>query len=161
MKPGVFAAALAGGAVKPLRSAAKATADRGLAVSDDEFTLHVARRTARQGKHHHPTESRDGTWRVPLTLHEPGSYRVFADFAVDGKPHTLADDLSTAGVAESPACVGYAASVATLGARLGQLGSHQFASPSSRISAGTSNARITVASRMIPAASPIASGLIS
>ena len=51
------AAALAGGAVKPLR-AAKATADmgmdamsvRGLAVSDDEFTLHLARRTAQKAK---------------------------------------------------------------------------------------------------------------
>jgi hypothetical protein len=139
------AAALAGGAVKPLRSAANTTAEmgmdpmavRGLAVSDDDFTLHLAPSTARQGKtfeltfrisdsrgatvkefdvehtrrmhfvvvrrdmtdfqHVHPTESRDGTWRVPLTLHESGSYRVFADFAVDGKPHTLGDDLSTNG----------------------------------------------------------------
>lgn len=139
------AAALAGGAVKQLRSATQTTAEmgmdamavRGLAVSDDDFTLHLARRAAQQGKtfelafritdnrgaavkafdvehtkrmhfivvrrdmtdfqHVHPTESRDGTWRVPLTLHEPGSYRVFADFAVDGKPHTLADDLSTNG----------------------------------------------------------------
>ena len=139
------AAALAGGAVKPLRAAGKTTPDmgmdampvRGLAVSDDDFTLHLARRTARPGKsfelafritddhgttvrnfdvehtrrmhfivvrrdmtdfqHLHPTESRDGTWRVPLTLHEPGSYRVFADFAVDGTPHTLADDLATDG----------------------------------------------------------------
>jgi len=139
------AAALAGGAVKPLRADAKASEDmgmdamgvRGLALSDDDFTLHLARRRAQQGKaselafritdtrgaavkdfdvehtkrmhfivvrrdmtdfqHLHPTESRDGTWRVPLTLHEPGSYRVFADFAVDGKPHTLADDLSTNG----------------------------------------------------------------
>jgi hypothetical protein len=154
MKLGAFAAALAlliggaaiaGAAVKPLRAAAKASEDmgmgamgvRGLAVSDDDFTLHLARRTAQQDKtsaltfritdkrgatvedfdvehtkrmhfivvrrdmtdfqHLHPTESRDGTWRVPLTLHEPGSYRVFADFAVDGKPHTLADDLSTNG----------------------------------------------------------------
>ena len=139
------AAALAGGAVEPLRTAANATAEmgmdamavRGLAVSDDDFTLHLARRTAHPGKafelafritdsrgatvrdfdvehtkrmhfivvrrdmtdfqHVHPTESRDGTWRVPLTLHEPGSYRVFADFAVDGRPHTLADDLATDG----------------------------------------------------------------
>jgi len=139
------AAALAGGAVKPLRAGAKTSADmgmdamavRGLAVSDDKFTLHLARRTAQQGKtfqlafritdnrgatvrefdvehtkrmhfivvrrdmtdfqHLHPVESPDGTWRLPLTLHEPGSYRVFADFAVDGKPHTLADDLSTDG----------------------------------------------------------------
>src|SRR2546430_3774907 len=40
-------------------------------------------------------------------------------------------------------------------------GIHQFALPSSRISAGTSKARITVASKMIPAARPIANSLIS
>ena len=139
------AAALAGGAVKPLRAAAKANAEmgmdamavRGLAVSDDDFTLHLARRGAQPGtpfelafriadrrgatvqdfdvehtkrmhlilvrrdltgfQHLHPTEGSDGTWRVPLTLHAPGSYRVFADFAVDGTPHTLADDLSANG----------------------------------------------------------------
>ncbi len=34
---------------------------------------------------------------VPLTLHEAGSYRVFADFSVDGTPHTLADDLAVDG----------------------------------------------------------------
>jgi hypothetical protein len=116
---------------------AGAMAVRGLAVSDDDFTLKLARRTAQRDRtfhlafritdkngatvrdfdvehtkrmhfivvrrdmtdfqHVHPTESRDGMWRVPLTLHEPGSYRVFADFAVDGTPHTLADDLSTDG----------------------------------------------------------------
>lgn len=141
------AAALAGGAVKPLRANVSASADqmmgadamgvRGLAVSDDSYTLHLARRTAQPGKrfelafritgtsgatvkafdvehtkrmhfivvrrdmtdfqHVHPTEGSDGTWRVPLTLHEPGSYRVFADFAIDGEPHTLADDISTNG----------------------------------------------------------------
>ena len=42
-----------------------------------------------------------------------------------------------------------------------QLGIHQLASPSRRMSAGTSRARMTVASKMIPAASPIASSLIS
>jgi hypothetical protein len=40
-------------------------------------------------------------------------------------------------------------------------GIHQFQSPSSFISAGTSSARITVASKMIPAARPIASDLTS
>jgi hypothetical protein len=42
-----------------------------------------------------------------------------------------------------------------------QLGIHQFQSPISRMSAGTSRARMTVASRMIPAPTPIASGLTS
>src|SRR3954451_21171231 len=40
-------------------------------------------------------------------------------------------------------------------------GIHQLALPSKRIVAGTSKARTTVASKMIPAASPIASSLIS
>jgi hypothetical protein len=155
MKLGAFAAvlaalfgasALAGGAVEPLRDGAAAAEDemamagmsvRGLAVSDDDFALELARRTAGNGRrfelafrvkdergatvrdfdvehtkrmhlivvrrdltgfqHVHPTEDGDGTWRVPLTLDEPGSYRVFADFAVDDTPHTLADDLSVDG----------------------------------------------------------------
>src|SRR5204862_5330639 len=40
-------------------------------------------------------------------------------------------------------------------------GIHQLALPSKRIVAGTSRARTTVASQMIPAASPIASSLLS
>ena len=40
-------------------------------------------------------------------------------------------------------------------------GSHQFHRPSSCIVAGTSNARITVASKTMPAASPIANCLMS
>jgi hypothetical protein len=39
------------------------------------------------------------------------------------------------------------------------LGIHQFASPSSFISEGTSKARMTVASKMIPAARPISERL--
>ena len=42
-----------------------------------------------------------------------------------------------------------------------QLGIHQLASPNSFMRAGTSSARMTVASKMIPAATPIASGLTS
>jgi hypothetical protein len=72
------AAALAGGAVEPLRESAGASGDamamdatavRGLAVSDDDFTLRLARRSAQHG----------------------------TPFELDGKAHTLADDLSTDG----------------------------------------------------------------
>ena len=52
------------------------------------------------------------------------------------------------------------AAIADASAR-GHFGIHQFASPRSFIRAGTSRARMTVASKMIPAARPIASGLIS
>ena len=65
-------------------------------------------------------------------------------------------------------CYGLSAAIGGTGSRRGirratrvQLGIHQLASPSSRIRAGTSSARMTVASRMIPAARPIASGLTS
>jgi hypothetical protein len=57
----------------------------------------VVRRDLTDFQHVHPTEAADGTWRVPLTLHDAGSYRVFADFSVDDTPHTLADDLGVDG----------------------------------------------------------------
>ena len=61
----------------------------------------VVRRDMTGFQHLHPTESADGTWSVPLTLPDAGSYRVFADFSVDGKPHTLADDLTVDGTVRS------------------------------------------------------------
>jgi hypothetical protein len=142
------AAALAGGAVGPLRDAGTARghggemamdadAVRGLAVSEGGLTLELGRRAAAPGKrfslafrirddrgdavrrfdrehtkrmhlivvrrdltgfqHLHPVEAADGTWTTPLTLPAAGSYRVFADFAVDGEKHTLADDLQADG----------------------------------------------------------------
>jgi hypothetical protein len=71
--------------------------------------LIVVRRDMTGFQHLHPTESADGTWAVPVALPEAGSYRVFADFAVDGKPHTLADDLTVDGslhTEELPAPIG-------------------------------------------------------
>ena len=41
----------------------------------------------------------DGTWTVPVTIPEPGDYRVFADFKHDGENQTLARDLTVAGTA--------------------------------------------------------------
>lgn len=114
---------------------------RGLAVSDDDLTLKIARNTATPGKpfdlafgivdrrgqtvrdfdvehtkrmhfivvrrdmtgfqHLHPTQAADGTWSVPVTLRDAGSYRVFADFSANGTPHTLADDLTVDGQVRS------------------------------------------------------------
>jgi hypothetical protein len=141
------AAALAGGAVRPLHDPAAASAEdgmsmkadpiRGLAVSENGLTLELARRTAHRGtafrlgfrvlgdsgrpvhafdvehtkrmhlivvrrdltgfQHLHPVLQPDGTWTTPVTLPQPGTYRVFADFSVDGKPTTLADDLQVDG----------------------------------------------------------------
>jgi hypothetical protein len=77
--------------------------DRGATVRDFDVEhtkrMHVivVRRDLTDFQHVHPTEAADGTWRVPLTLHGAGSYRVFTDFSVDETPHTLADDLSADG----------------------------------------------------------------
>jgi hypothetical protein len=61
----------------------------------------VVRRDMTGFQHLHPTENRDGTWSVPMTLPEAGSYRVFADFSVGEKPYTLADDLTVDGSVRS------------------------------------------------------------
>jgi hypothetical protein len=151
-------AALAGGAVEPLRDPAQAEGMtamddaahggalsvqpvRGLAVSEGGLTLQLARAAARTGRpfelafrvvdrrgqavrdfdvehtkrmhlivvrrdmtgfqHLHPTQRSDGTWSVPVTLRDAGTYRVFADFSHDGKPRTLADDLQVDGTVHS------------------------------------------------------------
>ena len=59
--------------------------------------LIVARRDMTGFQHLHPELERDGTWSVPVTIPESGSYRVFADFKRDGKNQTLATDLRVAG----------------------------------------------------------------
>jgi hypothetical protein len=61
--------------------------------------LIVVRRDLSGFQHLHPTQQRDGSWSVPLRLDDPGSYRVFADFAVDGDRHTLGADLAVDGPA--------------------------------------------------------------
>jgi hypothetical protein len=61
----------------------------------------VVRRDMTGFQHLHPTEGRDGTWSVPVTLRDAGSYRVFADFSTGGTPHTLADDVSVDGSVRS------------------------------------------------------------
>jgi hypothetical protein len=63
----------------------------------------VVRRDMTGFQHLHPTEHSDGTWSVPVTLRDAGSYRVFADFSVDEKPYTLADDLTVDGSVRSQA----------------------------------------------------------
>jgi hypothetical protein len=59
----------------------------------------VVRRDLSGFQHLHPTQDRDGSWRVALRLDDPGAYRVFADFAVDGDRHTLGADLAVDGAA--------------------------------------------------------------
>jgi hypothetical protein len=59
--------------------------------------LIVARRDLTGFQHLHPELRSDGTWHVPLTIAEAGSYRVFADFKSDGRNQTLAADLGVDG----------------------------------------------------------------
>jgi hypothetical protein len=70
-------------------------------VHDKALHLILIRRDLSGFQHLHPTMAPDGTWSIPLTLAEPGSYRAIADFtAVAGGnkvPTTLGVDLTVAG----------------------------------------------------------------
>jgi hypothetical protein len=74
--------------------------DRGRAVRDfqveHEKRMHliVVRRDLTGFQHLHPKLAADGTWSVPATIPETGTYRVFADFKHDGRNLTLADDVT-------------------------------------------------------------------
>jgi hypothetical protein len=62
--------------------------------------LIVVRRDLTGFQHLHPTQARDGSWSVPITVAEAGSYRVFADFTRGGEAYTLASDLRVDGRAD-------------------------------------------------------------
>jgi Domain of unknown function (DUF4396) len=78
----------------------------GQPVTDYEITherrmhLIVARRDLTGFQHLHPRLADDGTWSTPITIEDPGAYRVFADFKRDGTNETLAQDLAVVGSAE-------------------------------------------------------------
>ena len=63
----------------------------------------VVRRDLTGFQHVHPVQRPDGTWTVPVTLDEPGTYRVFADFQADGEKHTLGSDLVVDGAVSNRA----------------------------------------------------------
>ena len=75
----------------------------GLPVTDfdelHERRMHliVVRRDGAQFRHLHPEMDEAGTWTVPVEFSEPGVYRAFADFSVDGEQHTLASDIFVSG----------------------------------------------------------------
>ena len=77
--------------------------EAGSAVRDFEIAherrmhLIVARRDLTGFQHLHPELGDDGVWRTPVTIPDPGQYRVFADFKRDGESQTLATDLTLAG----------------------------------------------------------------
>ncbi|MTD47545.1 hypothetical protein GKE82_25405 [Conexibacter sp. W3-3-2] len=62
-----------------------------------ELHLIVVRRDTTGFQHLHPTKDGSGTWGTPLRLAEPGVYRMYADFTVEGQKRTLAADLNAPG----------------------------------------------------------------
>ncbi|WP_229074025.1 hypothetical protein [Actinoplanes sp. DH11] len=70
-------------------------------VHDKPLHLIVIRRDLSGFQHLHPEMAADGTWTIDLTLTEPGSYRMIADFtALVGGTQiatTLGSDLTVAG----------------------------------------------------------------
>jgi Domain of unknown function (DUF4396) len=78
----------------------------GRAVTDFEIEherpmhLIVVRRDLTGFQHLHPRMSDDGVWSTPITLAEPGSYRVLADFNRGGEDLTLGGDLFVDGAAD-------------------------------------------------------------
>ncbi|ONI83031.1 hypothetical protein ALI144C_18490 [Actinosynnema sp. ALI-1.44] len=66
---------------------------------DKRMHLIVVRRDLAGFQHLHPEMAPDGTWTVPLTLTQAGSYRAFADFKpTGGKKLTLGADLAVPGL---------------------------------------------------------------
>ncbi|MGZ6709421.1 MAG: hypothetical protein ACXVFN_21065 [Solirubrobacteraceae bacterium] len=78
----------------------------------------LVRRDMTGFQHLHPVQAADGTWSVPVTLRDAGSYRLFADFSVRGRAHTLADDLSVDGTVRSQPLPAPAPSATTDGLRV-------------------------------------------
>jgi hypothetical protein len=71
-------------------------------VHERPMHLIVVRRDLTGYQHLHPTMTPDGTWRVPLTLPDPGVWRAYADFTVRDAagaevPLTLGVDLVVPG----------------------------------------------------------------
>lgn len=66
---------------------------------EKDLHLIVVRRDLSGFRHVHPTRAADGLWSIPLTLEDPGQYRVFADFQPEGRDEglTLGVDLPVAG----------------------------------------------------------------
>jgi len=89
---------------KPASFSFRITDERGRVVRDEyeiehdkELHLIVVRRDTAVFEHVHPRKGEDGTWSVDLNLREPGVYRAYADFKIDGKQRTLATDLFVPG----------------------------------------------------------------
>ncbi|MFC0503607.1 hypothetical protein [Micromonospora costi] len=101
-----LAAAFTAGEATPftfqIRDAQRKPVTRFAVVHDKPMHLIVVRRDLTGFQHLHPTMAPDGTWSVPLTLPQAGTWRAYADFttvADDGTqtPLTLGVDLTAPG----------------------------------------------------------------
>ncbi len=59
------------------------------AADGTELHLIVVRRDLTGYQHLHPVRAADGTWSAPLTVRDPGQYRVFADFTPRARTENL------------------------------------------------------------------------
>ena len=68
-------------------------------VHDKQLHVVVVRRATASFRHVHPTLGADGTWSIPWTWEQAGSYRVFADFDPAGEQGqlTLGTDVQVGG----------------------------------------------------------------
>ncbi|MEO3769194.1 copper resistance protein CopC [Micromonospora sp. B9E7] len=94
-------------------------ATRFAVVHDKPLHMIVVGRDLTGYQHVHPTMAPDGTWSVPLTLAQPGGYRVYADFSVTAAngaqlPLVLGVDHTVPG-AHTPAALPPAQAQATAG----------------------------------------------
>ncbi|TDC39098.1 hypothetical protein E1211_05380 [Micromonospora sp. 15K316] len=85
-----------------IRDAQREPVTRFAIVHDKPMHLIVVRRDLSGFQHLHPTMAPDGTWSVPLTLPQAGTWRAYADFTVvadDGTQAalTLGVDLAVPG----------------------------------------------------------------
>ncbi|MBL1079534.1 hypothetical protein JK358_34530 [Nocardia sp. 2] len=77
------------------------TVTRYQTLHDKQLHLIVARTDASQFRHVHPELAADGTWSIDWTWAEPGTYRVFADFAAaDGPELTLSRTVKVEGAVQ-------------------------------------------------------------
>lgn len=65
--------------------------------AEREMHLIVVRRDTATYEHLHPRRDVEGRWSTDLVLPEPGVYRAYADFKVEGRQRVLATDLFVAG----------------------------------------------------------------
>lgn len=80
-------------------------------VHEKRLHLIVVRRDLRSFEHLHPTLGARGVWSAQVDLRRAGTYRVLADFTVDGVKRTLGGDVQVPGRYDPRRLPGVAATV--------------------------------------------------